>query len=164
MGVYIYCLEEDYLCKSSIQGRKFENEWFKLEEDGTVTVKGSYKKGYSWDGCSPKIKFKDICLGTPDAVLSWTTRKPKTYYASMVHDVFYPPSQKTPPLGGDECEEKAAAPGIPPARSSPQLLGRITPAACPPACHRQGDSGGTERYHGLARGAPSIQLLCKIVC
>ena len=89
MGVYIYCLEEDYSCRSSITGRAFENEWFKLAADGTVTVKGSNKKGYAWDGCSPKLKFKDICLGIPDAVLNWNTRRPKTYHASMVHDVFY---------------------------------------------------------------------------
>ncbi len=90
MGVYIYCIEEDYSYRSPIQGREFDNEWFKLEKDGTVTVKGSNKKGYAWDGCSPKLKFKDICLlGTPDAVLNWETRKPKTYYASLVHDIFY---------------------------------------------------------------------------
>lgn len=89
MGAYIYCLEEDYPYKSAIQGREFENEWLCLTKDGTVTVKGSYKKGYAWDGCSPKIKFKDICIGIPDGVLNWATKKPKTYYASMIHDVFY---------------------------------------------------------------------------
>jgi len=90
MGVYIYCLEEDYSYKSAITGRTFENEWFKLDKDGTVTVKGSHKKGYAWDGCSPKFKFRDVCLiGIPDAVLNWKTKKPKTYYASMIHDVFY---------------------------------------------------------------------------
>ena len=89
MGVYIYCLEKDYSYRSSIKGREFENEWFTLEKDGTVIVRGSNKKGYAWDGCSPKIKFKDICLGTPDAVLNWETKKPKSYYASMIHDVFY---------------------------------------------------------------------------
>ena len=99
MGVYIYCLEEDYTYRSSIKGRVFENEWFKLEKNGTITVKGSHKKGYAWDGCSPKFKFKDICwLGTPDAVLNWETKKPKTYYASMVHDVFYQFSKDVKPF------------------------------------------------------------------
>ena len=89
MGVYIYCLQEDYACRSFITGREFENEWVSLKKDGTLIVKGSNKKGYAWDGCSPKFKFRDICLGTPDGVLNWTTKRPKTYYASMVHDVFY---------------------------------------------------------------------------
>ena len=90
MGVYIYCIKEDFTYKSSIKEREFGNEWFKLEKDGTVTIKGTNKKGYAWDGCSPKAKFKDICfLGTPDAVLNFETGKSKTYYASLVHDVFY---------------------------------------------------------------------------
>ena len=90
MGVYIYCIKDDYKYQSSIKGRKFENEWFKLDEDGTLTVKGSNYKGYAWDGCSPKLKIGDICpLGTPDAVLNFTTGQSKTYYASLVHDVFY---------------------------------------------------------------------------
>jgi len=78
MGVYIYCLEEDYFYKSAIKGREFENEWFKLDKDGTVTVRGSNKNGYAWDGCSPKLKFRDICfIGTPDAVLNWKAKNQK---------------------------------------------------------------------------------------
>lgn len=89
MGVYIYYIKENYKHKSSIKEREFENEWFKLEKDGTVIVKGSNKKGYAWDGCSPKIKIKDVYLGTPEAVLNFETGKTKTFYASMIHDVFY---------------------------------------------------------------------------
>ena len=89
MGVYIYFIKRDYIYKSSIKRREFENEWFKLEPDGSVTVKGSNKKGYAWDGCSPKIKIKDIYFGTPEAVLNFETGKSKTYYASLIHDVFY---------------------------------------------------------------------------
>ncbi len=89
MGVYIYCIKEDYTYNSSIKGQKFENEWFKLEEDGTVIVRGSNKEGYAWDGCSPKIKIKDVYLGTLEGVLNFDTGKSKTYYASMIHDVFY---------------------------------------------------------------------------
>ena len=89
MGVYLYCIKKDYLYKSSIKGHDFENEWFKLEEDGRVLVKGTNKNGYAWDGCSPKIKIKDIYFGTPEAVLNFRTGQSKTYYASLVHDVFY---------------------------------------------------------------------------
>ena len=89
MAVYIYCIKEDYKHSSSIKGCSFENEWFKLEADGTVIVKGSKSKGYAWDGCSPKWKIKDLYVGTGEAVLNWETGKAKTYYASLIHDVFY---------------------------------------------------------------------------
>lgn len=52
-------------------------------------MKGSHGKGYAWDGCSPKFKIKDIYFGIPEAVLNWGTGKSKTYYASLIHDVFY---------------------------------------------------------------------------
>jgi hypothetical protein len=52
-------------------------------------VKGSNKEGYAWDGCSPKIKIKDVYFGTPEAVLNFETGNSKTYYASLIHDVFY---------------------------------------------------------------------------
>ncbi|MCP4653628.1 MAG: hypothetical protein GY858_09660 [Candidatus Omnitrophica bacterium] len=89
MGVYLYRINEDFVHKSAITGRKFENEWMKLEEDGTVTINGTYKGGYCWDGCSPKGKVFDVCLGTPEAVLNAETGVSKTYHASLVHDVFY---------------------------------------------------------------------------
>ena len=89
MGVYVYCITSDYAYKSSITGRKFENEWFSLDQDGTITVKGTHGRGYAWDGCSPKWKWKDIYFGTPEGVLNYETRHSKTYYASLVHDLFY---------------------------------------------------------------------------
>ena len=89
MGVYLYRIEENYVCKSRIRKREFENDWFRLEKDGKITVKGLNKRGYAWDGCSPKIKFKDICIGIPEGVLNDKTGKSKTYYASLVHDIFY---------------------------------------------------------------------------
>ena len=70
-------------------GRGFENEWVKLSQDGMVVVKGTNYKGYAWDGCSPKWKFKDFYLGTWEAVLNFDTGQAKTYYASLIHDVFY---------------------------------------------------------------------------
>ena len=89
MGVYIYCIRQDFKYQSLIKGRKFENEWFRLEEDGAIIIKGTNYKGYAWDGCSPKIKIKDVYFGTPEAVLNFETGKSKTYYASLIHDVFY---------------------------------------------------------------------------
>ncbi len=89
MSVYIYCIREDHHYQSSIKGREFENDWFRLAKDGMVVIKGTHAKGYAWDGCSPKIKIKDLYIGTPEAVLNWKTGVSKTYYASLVHDVFY---------------------------------------------------------------------------
>ena len=89
MGVYIYCIKDDLRYQSSITKREFDNEWFRLEKDGAVTVKGSNGKGYAWDGCSPKFKIKDIYFGIWEAVLNFDTGKAKTYYASLIHDVFY---------------------------------------------------------------------------
>lgn len=89
MSVYIYCIKQDYKHQSAITGREFENEWMRLEKDGMVTVKGSNYKGYAWDGCTFKFKIKDIYFGVPEAVLNFDTGFSKTYYASLVHDVFY---------------------------------------------------------------------------
>ncbi|MBP7216343.1 MAG: hypothetical protein KBA46_03555 [Candidatus Omnitrophica bacterium] len=89
MGVYVYCLREDFQYQSSIVGREFENEWFCLRADGLVIVKGTHYKGYAWDGCSPKIKIKDVYLGTLEGVLHFSSGKSKTYVASLIHDVFY---------------------------------------------------------------------------
>ena len=52
-------------------------------------VKGTNYKGYAWDGCSPKFKIKDWYFGTWEAVLNFDTGQSKTYYASLIHDVFY---------------------------------------------------------------------------
>jgi len=89
MGVYVYCLKQDYCHASLIKGRAFENEWFKLEPAGNVIIKGTHCKGYAWDGCSPKLKMKDIYVGTFEGVLNFDTGQSKTYYASLIHDVFY---------------------------------------------------------------------------
>ena len=87
IGVYIYCIKEDLAYQSAIKGRSFENEWFRLEADGRITVKGTHKAGYAWDGCSFKFKIKDVYFGIPEGVLNFDTGKSKTYYASLIHDV-----------------------------------------------------------------------------
>ena len=56
-----------------------------IEKDGKITV----TQGYSWDGCTPKLCFFDILLGTPDGVVHKDSGKPKTYYASLIHDALY---------------------------------------------------------------------------
>ena len=56
-----------------------------IEAGGKVTV----TRGYAWNGCSPKFCLFDITFGTPDGVVHKRTGRPKTYFASMVHDALY---------------------------------------------------------------------------
>jgi len=56
-----------------------------IETTGRMTV----TRGYAWNGCSPKVCFLDLLLGTPDGVVYAATGRPKTYFASMVHDALY---------------------------------------------------------------------------
>ena len=94
MGVYVYCIKEDCRYQSAIKGSEFENEWFSLAKNGLITIKGTHYKGYAWDGCSPKVKIKDLYLGIMEGVLNFDTGYSKTYYASLVHDVLYQFSQE----------------------------------------------------------------------
>ncbi|MFA5117221.1 MAG: hypothetical protein WC695_00035 [Candidatus Omnitrophota bacterium] len=98
MGVYIYCIRHDYRYQSSIRGVEFRNKWFQLSKDGTVLVLGTNYKGYAWDGCSPKIKIKDVYLGTFEGVLNFSSGESKTYFASLIHDVFYQFSREVRPF------------------------------------------------------------------
>jgi hypothetical protein len=59
--------------------------WMLIETTGTITI----MNGYAWNGCSPKFCLFDILLGTPDGVVHRETGKPKTYFASLVHDALY---------------------------------------------------------------------------
>ena len=44
---------------------------------------------YAWDGCTPKFSVLDIAFGVPDGIPNQSTKKPKAYYASLLHDVLY---------------------------------------------------------------------------
>lgn len=88
MAVYKYKLEEDVFIETRIIDKKFRNEWISLDETGLLIV----KKGYAWNGCSPKWKVLDLLFGTPEGVtIEHKERKfrPITYYASCVHDALY---------------------------------------------------------------------------
>jgi hypothetical protein len=87
-----YCLDHDYSWQSGFQ---FEHNWafedrtgtvrLVLRTDGTITV----TRGYAWDGCTPKFCLLDFSFGIPDGVVNASTGKPKTYYASLIHDALY---------------------------------------------------------------------------
>lgn len=91
--VWKFVSKEDFNWTSTIlKGRECNFEWLKISKDGTITVKGSNKKGYAWDGCTPKWNFLHITWGNFDGKLrkfDSGNYKPYTYYASMIHDVLY---------------------------------------------------------------------------
>ena len=80
---WLYILKEDYEWDASEHlGKtiKFNCRWLRVNE-GMITV----KKGYAWDGCSPKFVIADLwIIGTPDGRKRYG--KPVTYRASLVHD------------------------------------------------------------------------------
>ncbi len=57
----------------------------KILRSGEVVVPANY----AWDGCSPKVCILDVVVGTPDGVVDSRSKKPKTFYASLVHDAMY---------------------------------------------------------------------------
>jgi len=50
--------------------------WGTISQDGLMI-----KRGYSWDGCSPKFKIFGITFGT------WDGRNDCLKYPSLVHDI-----------------------------------------------------------------------------
>ena len=89
---WIFVLDEDCVWQS---GRTFVEDCayedgkgkrrLEIRKNGEIRV----LKGYAWDGCTPKFSFWDICVGTPDGVPNAETKKPKAYYASLLHDALY---------------------------------------------------------------------------
>ena len=82
---YKYTLEEYFSIRTSIIGRRFESDWLSVSYTGVIRI----KKGYSWDGCSPKVKILGRIIGTPDGKKDEKTDKASTYYCSCVHDALY---------------------------------------------------------------------------
>jgi len=56
-----------------------------IEMGGRITV----TRRYAWNGCSPKFCFFDLLIGTPEGVVHARTGRPKTYFASLIHDALY---------------------------------------------------------------------------
>ncbi len=94
--VYKYVHNQDVTIKTNLTGRAEETDFFRLDKDGMMTVLGSHENGYAWDGCSPKWHFLHLVMGTPDGKLDYSTEKPITYYASMLHDAIYQYKDKLP--------------------------------------------------------------------
>jgi len=89
---WVFCIDQDFTWSSGLTitedvafldltgVRRLE-----LRRGGEVRV----LKDYAWDGCTPKFCLLDLVFGIPDGVVDSRTKKPKTYYASMVHDALY---------------------------------------------------------------------------
>ncbi len=58
-----------------------------LNNWGSINAKGiRIKKGYSWDGCSPKVRIFGKLFGTWDGPRAMVDLQ-KAYYPSLVHDI-----------------------------------------------------------------------------
>lgn len=68
--------------------------WLMIDKQGKITV----LRGYSWNGCTPKICVLDLLIGTPEGAVYEGTGKRKTYYASLVHDALYQFLREASPL------------------------------------------------------------------
>jgi len=96
------------LCKNAVSWRyrldhayswqspyRFERDWafedrtgvvrLIVRTDGTIMV----PRDYAWDGCTPKFCLLGFSFGVPDGVVHSRTGRPKTYYASLIHDALY---------------------------------------------------------------------------
>ncbi len=100
----IWKLEKETIFELPIKGVECQHAYFILNEQGELKI----ITGYSWNGCSPKIEIFGMVFGTPEGALPGgeeekfiTTNlraigldhldwdKPKTYFASLVHDCLY---------------------------------------------------------------------------
>ena len=85
-GPWIFKTESAVTAVTDIVGITFRSRWLTVEENGTITVAAEY----AWDGNSKKLNVFDLfVLGTPDGIVDVRTMKPKTWYASLVHDALY---------------------------------------------------------------------------
>lgn len=81
-----YTLDKDYEQYNLLfNDVVFKSRWLSIK-GGKLTI----KKGYSWDGCSPKYKVFGLVIGTPDG------NKDQLKYVSLVHDVLCQKKRKLP--------------------------------------------------------------------
>ncbi|MFA6505827.1 MAG: hypothetical protein WCT14_07005 [Treponemataceae bacterium] len=87
-GIWLYRLEETQsFVVPEAAGFPFEAPWLRIE-GGTGRL--SIPACYAWDGCTPKFRVFDLgYVGTPDGVVDKVIGRPKTAFASLVHDALY---------------------------------------------------------------------------
>lgn len=100
----IWKLETKVRVKTGIKGVDFKSAYLDISVKGELDI----KRGYAWNGCSPKTAILGMVFGTPEGALPnpqekdrikgnlenlgytdlhW--QKPKTYYATLIHDSLY---------------------------------------------------------------------------
>lgn len=85
-ALWIFKLDKQFEIVTYIKNYEFSAKWLEIEKKGKIKI----PKGYAWDGCTFKKSVLDIfIIGTPDGIIDIDTMKPKTYYASLVHDALY---------------------------------------------------------------------------
>ena len=89
---WLYVIEKDYSWQSGLaiseNAEFYDKSGVKrldIKQSGEINV----LKDYAWDGCTPKFCLLDVVFGVPDGVVHERTKRPKTYYASLVHDALY---------------------------------------------------------------------------
>jgi hypothetical protein len=84
-NVYKWILNEDFTMQVPAQFPlpDFENEWVTVQDQSLLI-----KKGYAWDGCSPKWIFMYTLVGVWDG-FSTPDGKQEAYTASLVHDALH---------------------------------------------------------------------------
>ena len=82
MAIYLFTIQQDYHHSfDCLIGVSFSNEWVTITPDGMLTI----RKGYSWDGCSPKFKIFGKIIGIPDGPMQ-PDGYAQTAWASLCHD------------------------------------------------------------------------------
>jgi len=89
---WLFVIEQDYSWLSGLAIPEDADFYDKagvkrleIRQNGEIKV----LKDYAWDGCTPKFCLLDLIFGVPDGVVHERTKRPKTYYASLVHDALY---------------------------------------------------------------------------
>ena len=82
---YKWTLDEDVGVEYPDEHVYCDNGWVSIDQGHMII-----RKGYSWDGCSPKFTILGVLrIGIPDGIIDSRTGKQSCYYASLYHDALY---------------------------------------------------------------------------
>ena len=104
---WLFVIDEDYSWQSGLaipENADFYDKSgvkrLEIRQNGEIKV----LKDYAWDGCTPKFCILDLVLGVPDGIVHERTKRPKTYYASLVHDALYQFLDDDMPLSREDAD------------------------------------------------------------